>query len=204
MADEESVVARNGTEEAITQFLPICGEGNDQIRIRSAETATMRIKKLKERTEQWREQAKSLEKMQQLRHTDGECTALTNTRWSTEKISTTQKFKSWLPEGTWIGLRSMQDPIQEQSKRIFWRQSIIQLFQTRINVLYSVDYTGAIDNFNECEKWTQTEWLTCENKDVMEGIMHMKVKYKTAGMVFECFHNRGHPETYIPEKKPEN
>jgi hypothetical protein len=122
MADEESVVARNGTEEAITQFLPICGEGNDQIRIRSAETATMRIKKLKERTEQWREQAKSLEKMQQLRHTDGECTALTNTRWSTEKISTTQKFKSWLPEGTWIGLRSMQDPIQEQSKRIFWRQ----------------------------------------------------------------------------------
>ena len=50
MADEESVVARNGTEEAITQFLPIC--------VRSAETAKMRIKKLKERTEQWREQAK--------------------------------------------------------------------------------------------------------------------------------------------------
>ena len=51
--------------------------------------------------------------------------------------------------------------------------AMIQLFQTGINVLYSVDYTGAIDNFNECEKWTQTEWLNCENKDVMEGIMFM-------------------------------
>ena len=82
--------------------------------------------------------------------------------------------------------------------------AMIQLFQTGINVLYSVDYTGAIDNSNECEKWTQTEWLSCKNKDVMEGIMHMKSKYKQAGTIFECFHNRGHQETYIPGKKPEN
>jgi hypothetical protein len=34
--------------------------------------------------------------------------------------------------------------------------------------------------------------------------MYMKNKYKKAEMLFECFHNRGHPETYIPEKKPEN
>jgi hypothetical protein len=68
--------------------------------------------------------------------------------------------------------------------------AMIQLFETGINVLYSVDYTGAINNFNECEKWT------CENKD----IMHMKVKYKNADVKFECFHNRGHPETYLPEK----
>ena len=27
----------------------------------------------------------------------------------------------------------------------------------------------------------------------MEGIVFMKKKYKTAGMSFECFHNRGHP-----------
>ena len=38
----------------------------------------------------------------------------------------------------------------------------------------------------------------------MEGMMHMKAKYKAAGMLFECFHNRGHPETYIPGKKPKN
>ena len=43
-----------------------------------------------------------------------------------------------------------------------------------------------------------------KTKTFMEGIMYMKIKYKTAGMIFECFHNRGHPETYIPEKKPEN
>jgi hypothetical protein len=46
--------------------------------------------------------------------------------------------------------------------------------------------------------------MTCENKDVMEGIMHMKIKYKKAGIIFECFHNRGHPETYIPGKTPKN
>jgi len=47
--------------------------------------------------------------------------------------------------------------------------------------------------------------MTCENKDVMEGIMHMKIKCKNAGMIFECFHiNRGHPETYIPGKRPKN
>ena len=28
--------------------------------------------------------------------------------------------------------------------------AMIQLFETGINVLYSVDYTGAIDNFSEC------------------------------------------------------
>jgi hypothetical protein len=61
---------------------------------------------------------------------------------------------------------------------------MIKLFETGINVLYSVHYTGATN-----------QWMTCENKDVMEGIMHMKIKYKNAGAPFECFHNRGHPET---------
>jgi hypothetical protein len=46
--------------------------------------------------------------------------------------------------------------------------------------------------------------MSCKDKDVMEGIMHMKIKYKNAGTLFECFHNRGHPETYLPGKKPEN
>ena len=32
--------------------------------------------------------------------------------------------------------------------------AMIQLFETGINVLYSVDYTGAINNFNECGRWT--------------------------------------------------
>jgi hypothetical protein len=56
----------------------------------------------------------------------------------------------------------------------------------------------------ECEKWTHTQWMACENKDAMEGIMHMKIKYKNAGTIFDCFHNRGHPETYIPGNNPKN
>jgi hypothetical protein len=60
---------------------------------------------------------------------------------------------------------------------------------------HSVDYTGAIDSFNECEQWTVVnQWVTCENKDVMEGILYINSKYKRAGVKFECFHNRGHPE----------
>ena len=42
--------------------------------------------------------------------------------------------------------------------------------------------------------------MTCENKDVMEGIMHMEIKYKNAGMIFECFHNRGHQRPIFLEK----
>ena len=37
------------------------------------------------------------------------------------------------------------------------------------------------------EKWTQTEWLSCENKDVMEGIVHMKSKYKKARAIFDLY-----------------
>jgi hypothetical protein len=37
--------------------------------------------------------------------------------------------------------------------------------------------------------------MTCENKDVV----HMKIKYKNAGALFECF-----PETDLPGKKPGN
>ena len=36
--------------------------------------------------------------------------------------------------------------------------------------------------------------MTCENIDVMGGIMHIKKNqvYETAGALLECFHNRGH------------
>ena len=103
----------------------------------------------------------------------------------------------WAPEYARLNTRAEQTHILA---------AMIQLFETGINVLYSVDYTGAIDNFSECvELDTKTQWMTCENKDVMEGIMHMKIKCKNAGMIFECFHiNRGHPETYIPGKRPKN
>jgi hypothetical protein len=81
--------------------------------------------------------------------------------------------------------------------------AMIQLFPAGLNVLYAVDYTGAISNFNESQFWTSTQWINCENRDVMEGIVFMKQKYKTAGMSFECFHNRGHPERWSPRKPEE-
>ena len=115
--------------------------------------------------------------------------------YTTPLVPTVLQMPDWAPEYARSNTRAEQTHILA---------AMIQLFQTGINVLYSVDYTGAIDNFNECEKWTQTEWLNCENKDVMEGIMFMKNKYKKAETLFECFHNRGHPETYIPEKKSKN
>ena len=78
----------------------------------------------------------SQEMVKQLLHMDGEYTALENTRSTTGKRNTTQKYKSWLPEGTWTGLRNMQGLIRERNKHIFWQQAMIQLFQTGINVLY--------------------------------------------------------------------
>jgi len=81
--------------------------------------------------------------------------------------------------------------------------AMIQLFPVGLDVLYAVDYTGAISNFNESQFWTSTQWINCENRDVMEGIVFMKKKYKTAGMKFECFHNRGHPERWSPREPAE-
>ena len=46
-------------------------------------------------------------------------------------------------------------------------------------------HTGAIDNFNDVQYRTSTQWINCENRDVMEGIAFMKPKHKGAGMGFE-------------------
>jgi hypothetical protein len=69
--------------------------------------------------------------------------------------------------------------------------------------LYAVDYTGAIDNFNESQFWPATQWINCENRDVMEGIVFMEIKFKEAGMKFKCFHNWGHPERWSARQIPD-
>ena len=219
MTDQESVVTGESEEEIITQFLPICGEGNDRKRKYRAETNQLRLTRMNERTEKWREKARLIGKNASILaggdgsriSRNGETVAAYGwgvygigehsvDYWKAKHNSEVHIMASggnmdWAPEYARSNTRAEQTHILA---------AMIQLFQTGINVLYSVDYTGAIDNFNECEKWTQTEWLNCENKDVMEGIMFMKSKYKKAETLFECFHNRGHPETYIPEKKSKN
>jgi len=70
---------------------------------------------------------------------------------------------------------------------------MIQLFPVGLDVLYAVDYTGAIDNFNEAQFRTSTQWINCENRDAMEGIVFMKTKFKEAGMAFKYFHQSGEP-----------
>ena len=51
-----------------------------------------------------------------------------------------------------------------------------------------------IDNFNECEKWTQTE-----------GIMHVKIKYKTAQEWYlSVFTIEGTQRTIFPKRSQEN
>ena len=55
----------------------------------------------------------------------------------------------------------------------------IQLFPVGLDVLYAVDYTGAIDNSNEAQFWTSTQWVNCENRNAMEGIVLMNTKYFT-------------------------
>jgi hypothetical protein len=51
--------------------------------------------------------------------------------------------------------------------------AMIQLFPVGLDVLYAVDCTGAISNFNESQFWASTQWINCENRDVMEGIVFM-------------------------------
>jgi hypothetical protein len=36
---------------------------------------------------------------------------------------------------------------------------MIKLFPVGLDVLYAVDYTGAIENFNESQFWASTQWI---------------------------------------------
>jgi hypothetical protein len=69
----------------------------------------------------------------------------------------------------------------------------IQLFPVGLDVLYAVDYTGAIDNSNEAQFWTSTQWVQ------RSAVLAFQVFYKKAGMELKCFHNRGHPERWSPK-----
>ena len=64
--------------------------------------------------------------------------------------------------------------INTRAKQTHILAATIQLFPVGPDVLYAVDYTGAISNFNESQFWTSTQWIKCENRDVMEGIVFMK------------------------------
>ena len=218
---ENSIIAGVEKEEAITQYLSICGEGNDcpttDERHNRHETDKQKKERMENRNKQWRKQAEEIGQDASIlaggdgsrKQRKGEIIAAygwgvygigkhsveywKNKQHSDVRIMASGGNMDWAPEYARSNTRAEQ---------IHILAAMIQLFATGINVLYSVDYTGAINNFNECERWTQTEWMTCENKDVMEGIMYMKAKYKNAKKKFECFHNRGHPETYLPEKDP--
>ena len=98
MTKENSMIAGGDKEEDVTQYLHICGEGNDRppvtdetkIRI---ETVKMRRERMEQRNKQWREQAEEIgqklpvetghgkrETEKQLLRTDGESMESVNTR----------------------------------------------------------------------------------------------------------------------------
>jgi len=80
----------------------------------------------------------------------------------------------------------------------------MHLFPVQLDVLYAVDYTGPIDNFNNVQSWTSSQWVNCEHRDAMEGTAFMKTKCKEAGRKFEYFHNRRHPEQWSTHKTPDD
>ena len=102
-------------------------------------------------------------------------------RLSIGKIRKQWTFEGCAPAGVDWTMQSARSNTRTEQTHIL--AAIIQLFPgTRC--FFAVDYTGPIDNF-----WTSTQWINCENRDVMESMVFMKVKYKRAGMEFECFHN---------------
>ena len=50
--------------------------------------------------------------------------------------------------------------------------AMIQLFPVGLDVLYAVDYTGAISNFNESQFWTSTQWINCVNRENGRNCFH--------------------------------
>ena len=63
-------------------------------------------------------------------------------------------------------------------------------------VLYSVDLLGAAEGFDSVLGWTVTQWLSAENRDLWECIAHLKTLLRQKHILFNVFHNRGHPEVW--------
>jgi len=81
--------------------------------------------------------------------------------------------------------------------------AMVALLPAGLNVLYAVDYTGAISCFNDVINWTANDWVNCEDRDVMEGILWARKAYKNAGLQFKCFHNKAHPEDWCHRPRSE-
>ena len=154
MMEQESVVTGESEEEIITQFLPICGEGNDRKRNYRAETNQSRVTRMNERNEKWREKARLIGKNASILaggdgsriSRNGETVAAYGwgvygigehsvDYWKAKHNSEVHIMASggnmdWAPEYARSNTRAEQTHILA---------AMIQLFQTGINVLYSVD-----------------------------------------------------------------
>ena len=86
--------------------------------------------------------------------------------------------------------------INTRAEKIHILMALVALLPAKMNVLYSVDYEGAIDAFNDVSNWSASDWANCQDRDIMCGILALKLMWHKGGLTFKVFHNKAHPEDW--------
>ena len=74
--------------------------------------------------------------------------------------------------------------------------AMIALLPCGLNVWYAVDYEGAISTAIDVSTWLATDWINCEDRDVMRALLWMQNQWESCRLTFKIFKMRAHPERW--------
>ena len=81
--------------------------------------------------------------------------------------------------------------------------AMIALLPAGLNVWYFVDYSGAISTAIDVQTWIASDWLLCEDRDILSAILFMQGLYEKQGLYFKLLKIKAHPENWccLPVEK---
>ena len=74
--------------------------------------------------------------------------------------------------------------------------AMIALLASDMNVWYFVDYSGAISVAIDVQTWIASDWVQCEDRDILSAILFMQQLWESKGYTFKLVKIRAHPEKW--------
>jgi len=74
--------------------------------------------------------------------------------------------------------------------------AMIALLPAGLNTWYFVDYSGAISKAIDVCTWIASDWIICEDRDILSAILYMQEQWDKAGLIFKLLKIKAHPENW--------
>ena len=74
--------------------------------------------------------------------------------------------------------------------------AMIALLPADLNVWYFVDYSGAISTAIDVQIWIASDWISCEDRDILSAVLYMQQQWENAGLIFKLVKIKAHPENW--------